>query len=52
MDPDEEEDMRIPCLSEDFSSRIKMQGVSLKKAEEETTLTIREKVLGGMVHIW
>lgn len=43
--------MRIPCLSEHFGSRIKMQGVSLKSAEAETTLTAMEKVLGGMVHI-
>lgn len=44
--------MRILCLIEDFGSRIKIQGVSLKSAEADTTLIIREKVLGGMVHIW
>lgn len=44
--------MRIPCLGEGFGSRIKVQGVNLKSAEADAALTIREKVLGGMVHIW
>lgn len=26
--------------------------MSLKSAEADTTLTIKEKVLGGMVHVW
>lgn len=50
-DPGEQEDVRMPCLGDDFGSRIKMQGMSPKSAEADTTLTIREKVLGGMVHI-